>query len=182
MIRCSRCKQRFPAGHFIGAKGTLVKCCKRCREYKKSYERTARGREVKLRYANKPKGDKQCSRCKAWFPACDFQGPSGEIRGMCRHCWEHYQNYSKSKAYKVHQRTYRERHERKPENRLKLIAHSALSWAIEKGQMSPAKNLLCVHCGKSARHYHHHNGYDEVHKLDVIPLCIPCHRRADGRG
>lgn len=38
----------------------------------------------------------------------------------------------------------------------------------------------CSKCGASGRiEAHHHLGYERVHRLDVVWLCIPCHRLAD---
>jgi hypothetical protein len=52
------------------------------------------------------------------------------------------------------------------------------------GLLPPAKTLLCVDCGAQAQEYHHHNGYEPEHLLDVIPVCRACHGKrhtAEGR-
>jgi hypothetical protein len=36
-------------------------------------------------------------------------------------------------------------------------------------------------CGSAEVQAHHHNGYEPEHELDVIWLCIPCHRKAHDR-
>lgn len=56
-------------------------------------------------------------------------------------------------------------------------ASVAVDMEILRGKMPAPKNLTCLDCGKQAREYHHHNGYDDAHKLDVIPLCRSCHAR-----
>lgn len=57
-------------------------------------------------------------------------------------------------------------------------ANRAIRYAIERGDIPSASTLVCTKCGAPAQHYHHHNGYDLNHWLDVIPLCVPCHGRA----
>ena len=58
-------------------------------------------------------------------------------------------------------------------------ARTRVTTAISLGKMRPAKETICVDCGKQAHSYHHHNGYDEKHALDVITLCLKCHRTMD---
>lgn len=59
-------------------------------------------------------------------------------------------------------------------------AHAAVSAAIARGDMPPAKTLTCTQCSNPARDYHHHEGYDQSHWLTVIPLCRSCHRMTHG--
>lgn len=61
-------------------------------------------------------------------------------------------------------------------------AGQAVYRAVRAGKLSPVRTLLCAKCGNPAKEYHHHNGYGREHWLDVVPLCIPCHVRADRRG
>lgn len=51
--------------------------------------------------------------------------------------------------------------------------------AIRSGRMQPATDFPCKYCGNPALEYHHHNGYDDEHSFDVIPLCKACHTSAD---
>ena len=53
-------------------------------------------------------------------------------------------------------------------------AHKVVEAAIMRGALPPIKTQYCK-CGEQAEHYHHHNGYDQDHLLDVIPLCASCH-------
>lgn len=59
---------------------------------------------------------------------------------------------------------------------LKAKAAKAVSNAIKEGTLPVVTTLLCE-CGATARHYHHDNGYEVEHQLDVEPLCIPCHMK-----
>lgn len=57
----------------------------------------------------------------------------------------------------------------------KYAAHNAVWSAIHTGKMKPAKSFDCVDCGQPAIEYDHHLGYAPEHRLDVQPLCRPCH-------
>jgi hypothetical protein len=55
-------------------------------------------------------------------------------------------------------------------------AHETVYNAIKQGRLPPISAQKCTICNKEADNYHHHNGYDQDHILDVIPLCLECHR------
>lgn len=59
----------------------------------------------------------------------------------------------------------------------KISAHKAVSRAVERGTIPKVKSLKCSRCPKQAVEYHHHNGYAEEHKLDVVALCKGCHAK-----
>lgn len=60
---------------------------------------------------------------------------------------------------------------------LKYNARRYIRYAVEREKIQPAKELLCKDCGNQAQEYHHHKGYEKEYWLDVIPLCVKCHRR-----
>lgn len=53
-------------------------------------------------------------------------------------------------------------------------------WAVQKavlsGKLPRVSTLKCAYCKNQARNYHHHVGYAVEHRLDVVPVCIPCHK------
>ena len=57
-------------------------------------------------------------------------------------------------------------------------AERFIVYCISKGALLPARTKKCEHCGKQAQHYHHWNGYEPINYLEIIPLCMPCHRMA----
>ena len=61
-----------------------------------------------------------------------------------------------------------------PEGKLKDQARLAVRNEVRAGRMPHIKTLTCK-CGVQAENYHHHNGYDRNHWLDVIPVCKKCH-------
>lgn len=54
-------------------------------------------------------------------------------------------------------------------------ARQAVRHEVKMGRMPKAIELPCNHCEDQATQYHHHKGYAEEFKLDVIPLCRDCH-------
>lgn len=77
---------------------------------------------------------------------------------------------SKSEKTKIREKNY---HLQYPE---RLKAKSAVNHAIEARQLQHTNNFQCS-CGKQAQQYHHHKGYAPEHWLDVIPVCVKCHRK-----
>jgi hypothetical protein len=86
-------------------------------------------------------------------------------------------NYSKTKncqrLHRKHSLIYREKH---PE---KCRAHSRVMYAIKSGLIRKPISYFCrasIDCTAKAHEYHHHLGYAKEHQLDVIPVCISCHK------
>ena len=59
-------------------------------------------------------------------------------------------------------------------------AHNAVNVAIRSGAL--IRPSQCSRCGGSQYQIeaHHHRGYEPERRLDVVWLCAPCHREADG--
>lgn len=60
-----------------------------------------------------------------------------------------------------------------------------VSRAVLSGTLPNPNTLPCVECGdigSAKRHeYHHPNGYEAGHELDVLVLCTHCHKRETRR-
>ena len=54
-----------------------------------------------------------------------------------------------------------------------LLAQRAITRAIKNGDICPAKECLCVDCGKAAQHYDHR---DYSKQLVVDPVCARCNQ------
>ena len=82
--------------------------------------------------------------------------------------------YHQTDTYKKYKHRKTKRYRRKyPDKRL---AATAIRNAISRGKMPSASEFSCIYCGDKASQYHHHNGYDKEHRLDVIPVCCKCHK------
>lgn len=82
--------------------------------------------------------------------------------------------YEQTDAYKEAKARAKRRHRRRHPQRLR--ARSAVWHAVANGDLPPASECDCVECDGPAEHYHHHNGYDREHQLDVVPVCRDCHQ------
>ena len=118
--------------------------------------------------------EKLCPACETVKPLSAFnkdkQNKSG-VSCYCRECrkaknsqWAQKQKPLK----KAYNKAYREK------NRVKVLAHQAVTKAIRHGLMAPAEACECNDCRAPATELHHHS-YDEDHWLDVVPLCRSCH-------
>jgi hypothetical protein len=104
-----------------------------------------------------------CWKCKNWKQRDEFYPDKTRHDGMARKC------ISCTNVKVKIPRTPKE------DPHVAQRAHDAIRYAVRRGIIRPARELMCA-CGNKASHYHHHNGY-VGHELDVIPLCMSCHFR-----
>jgi hypothetical protein len=58
-------------------------------------------------------------------------------------------------------------------------AHKAVQYAVKTGKLPPAWSVVCECCQEAAAaNYHHHKGYEQEFRLDVVALCTECHGKA----
>lgn len=81
--------------------------------------------------------------------------------------------YQKSKRGRMMRRLERKR------NKLHIQARRKINNSIRDGKFPKPIEFICELCGEQATEYHHYNGYDPIHWLDVVPLCFRCHRIVD---
>ena len=128
---------------------------------------------------------KTCSKCKQPKPLSEFyprkDRPCGYL-AWCKNCFAIYrknQGRTNQKKYirtekgrichVINNRKYANNH---PE---KIKARCAVSNAITTNKLLRPTFFYCK-CGKPAEQYHHWKGYEPKHYLDVIPICIKCHK------
>lgn len=122
---------------------------------------------------------KTCSRCGISKPFDQYNLDREKKDGLqtqCKECKRAAQkrDYSaKAEIYMDRQR--RKRAESLQENR----AHWAVYSAIKRGVMIRPKSCTKCGCRDQRIEAHHHKGYDEEFKLDVVFLCTQCHRAAE---
>lgn len=55
-------------------------------------------------------------------------------------------------------------------------ARGTVSDAVRNGKLPPAWSMVCDGCQEAqAAEWHHHNGYEREHWLDVVARCLDCH-------
>jgi len=88
------------------------------------------------------------------------------------------QRYDASEKGKVRQQRAQDVHS------FKYLARRAVSAAVKAGTIEKPRE--CQRCGlvvgRRRLQGHHHNGYDDAHRLDVIWLCRTCHAVVDKDG
>ncbi len=57
------------------------------------------------------------------------------------------------------------------------LASSTVQRAIKNGIIF-RKNICAVCFQETSTHFHHYNGYLKANHLDVVELCVPCHKEA----
>ena len=115
-----------------------------------------------------------CSKCHAEKADSEFsQSGNGYKRGDCKACEAEYRRTSE--VYKNAKRIVDQRADRHKKRSANVVRR-----AVVDGKLKPASDHLCAMCGNRAAHYHHPNGYDKSHWLDVVPVCCTCHRAIHG--
>jgi hypothetical protein len=133
---------------------------------------------------------KNCTKCKIDKNESEFSKDKGSRDGLhahCRQCRQQYRlnNSGKNIQYNIQYRLehtddllkYKKRYNKKYKisNPVKHKAHKAVTIAIALGKLPAAKDCICKYCPSQAVEYHHYS-YDIKNWLDVIPLCVCCHR------
>ena len=58
----------------------------------------------------------------------------------------------------------------------RVLARKAVAQEVHMFRFPAANTMVCEVCGEAlAHHWHHHNGYEPEHALDVIAVCRECH-------
>lgn len=92
-----------------------------------------------------------------------------EVRQNRRKKIEYYRQYDRQRGSRQTHEYHKDLRERRPEA---YRARYAVSNAIRDGRLT--KKRECEHCGDSGYIHGHHDDYSKP--LDVIWLCVPCHK------
>ena len=204
MKRCSRCKQIKPDEEYYKRKdrGSLLPACKEClRQAQNAYYQGGRGKEIVRAYRETVRGQEVLCRANAKYEASEkrrLQRERYKPRGRelarkytrtARHraymkeyrnkpsARERQRRYDRSEKRRQYRKEYVER--TRESRRLQRQATNRVHHAVRSGRLERVRSLFCVRCGDPAEEYHHHKGYQPEHQLDVIPMCVPCHRFED---
>lgn len=161
---CTRCQETKPVTDFAKEKrsrGGRRNQCKACRVRANLDRLTPEDRRARAKvYFNTPAGKAARARGnKKWR-----QGEKGKAYNQRPDVLE---------AHRQKSARYRQR------ETLKVAARTAIRCAKSRGDIRPAREYACAYCGRRAHDYHHHNGYEPEHHLDVVALCKDCHHKAE---
>ena len=162
--QCSRCRTEKPLSEFgvdRQKRDGIRSWCRSCvREKSKEYNATDRGKEVARaameRYRKTPK-----------FKALVWRANHSEPH---RRSVKKY--YSSAHGRESNRQNIARWRARNPKA---AAAHAAVRAAIGRGDLPRQCDVKCSHCPNQAAEYHHHNGYEKEHWLDVVPVCCACH-------
>lgn len=165
--QCTKCNQNKPATveYFHRNKNSsdgLVSACKTCikKDSRKYYE----ANKDKMLKANAEWREKHPEEMKAYKDKYVEKNPEKVLVSK--------QTYYDTHSDYIYEQVKRRRNE-SPE---KYEAHKAVQIAVQRRDLDPIDTQLCTSCGKQAQHYHHWS-YLPEHQLDVIALCVSCHKK-----
>ena len=146
----------------------------------------------------------KCKNIKSLLEFCKCSSHKDGYQSWCKTCMKkNNSSYQKSEKGKQAQRRYEQNHveqikqhrkqykqsengkqiclqnvkryqKRNPDKRR---AHQKVNNVIQVGRLPRPNILQCYYCPEKAEQYHHHLGYKPEHWLDVIPVCIDCHKK-----
>lgn len=180
--RCSTCSIKKPVVEFHKNRSTadgIAAECKTCRcKYQKSYSKRpdvlARNRSRRMQNAEMERAKSRSSYRKHKAKRKEYwQSEHGKaVR----------ERYEKTKGRQAWKKRYYSSDTFRKKVRAKISADPnrfkarwAVNNAVRDSRLSPPSDFACVECGGDAKQYHHHNGYDKEHWLDVVPICRKCH-------
>lgn len=129
----------------------------------------------------------RCSGCKQFKPLLEFYKDRSKKNGLRSWCKSCQRDYAQSKKGKAAEKRYRQSEKGKASHRKGnaefnarhpdiIKAHNAITCAVTAGKLPRPNTRLCHYCPKPAQEYHHWHGYAPEHWLDVVPVCILCHK------
>ena len=181
MKQCSKCRSVKPVEAFhkqAKSKDGLQYRCKACQA---DYMKTPKAKAVQAARAKTPAGKESLRKRQAKYR----QTPEGKATASAYNAAYRQTPMGKevhrkeSAKYQQTEKGRRENAKRRatPEGKLKVEARWAVWRAIQSGKLKPAWWFACdERCGHVAQEYHHHRGYGKSAWLEVVPLCIPCHK------
>ncbi len=119
---------------------------------------------------------KQCkSCCKAYFDTDEFRKKKREVYGprYKEQQIEYRKHPDVMNRSNARGRLYRKKYT------MRWNARDRVNKEVRAGRLPSPKTLTCTVCNNKAQEYHHHRGYKIHHWLDVVPICIKCHRNID---
>ena len=94
----------------------------------------------------------------------------GRPKIKCKTCGEKKLSWLNNQCKSCYEKKYRKN------NPLKVKARSKIRTEVKSGRIPHPYDCICAVCKNLAKEYHHHKGYEEPYWLDVIPVCLKCHK------
>lgn len=169
---CSKCNSRKSIDQFYKDSRTadgFYNHCKTCHKaYNTANSKTLKAKAARKQYRQSEAGktsDRRYSRSEKGKATAKRFRESDKGKTYHRAFWDRADVKQKNRelsAAKAHT----------PEQKARIAVNNA----VKKSILPKVSTRTCVDCGRTARHYHHVSGYDEANHLNVIPLCVKCHK------
>lgn len=127
---------------------------------------------------------KHCTKCGEEKELAEFYKNRNKRDGYsseCKNCSLAYRQTERGKAMHKH---HRQTEKYKATRKRYLICHpeykkarNVISNAIAAGKLPLPNTMQCHYGNHQAEQYHHYLGYAPEHRLDVIPVCLKCHKK-----
>ncbi len=174
--RCSKCKEIKGVSKFAprcDRPSGLQSWCKQCQkehnhkpEVAENIRNKSNARHRQPKHKKHRRQYQKSAKYKTWLE---------DYRERTRDGFnERQRRYNKQRTKNGKNRTRAKRYAR--ENPEKVHCHWAVKYAVKSGKLKKAKEYKCFYCDKQAEQRHHWHGYDNIHRLDVIPLCSKCQK------
>ena len=172
MKTCCRCKTEKELNEFVKSsrsKDGFSNRCKHCHRIAsiKSCRDNPDGRKESYQKYYETHKQEHMKRCVSWAK----RNPQ-KVREIKLRCFK---NMTEDQIERLNQHRRKSTIQQRQKFPDKYKARSKVNNAIAKNKIPKASTLQCINCGNQAQQYHHHNGYNIEHWLDVVPMCIPCH-------
>lgn len=189
MKTCSKCKQELPETSFVKSPRYLCGLHPHCNQCRKEYrDRRLAQNPLCIRCQSEPhiKSNPYCRACIRIVNGLPVERQRPNVdrnnKTLCCGCkvkprrkGGHYCQECANAMNREWSRANRREYILKPGNREKINARSFVNWKLSKGELQRGP---CAVCGTPDTQAHHHKGYSNEHRLDVIWLCVDHHVEA----
>lgn len=189
---CRTCQSKYNKKYYQTERGKAIKKCyiqseqgkairkrylqsEKRRSAKKRYQQSEKGKATQKRYTQSKKGkarQKHYQQNEKFKIQQRHYRQSETVKVRQKHYQKRYRQTEKGRKAQIDgQKRYKIRHPERAKARIAVIK------AVKTGRLPRPDSLQCHYCPAQANQYHHHNGYEPIHYLDVIPVCTKCHNK-----
>ena len=144
-----------------------IKNRNKLREYFRNYRKTETGRKICLSNSKKWRESEKGKKTIAAYYSTEKYKSSIKIN---------VKRYQQSQKGKINRKKIEK--QRRLLRDPAILAKRYINQRVRRGLMPRIETLRCNSCNNQAQARHHYLGYKKENWLDVIPLCIPCHKNA----